>query len=158
MAPTRYARETLKTTAKGPGNFVRGMDFDCEVGGVAAGGIVKVTGIKFEYETQDFKHAESNVMQCQPGHPKRVTVELHREFAPKEMKFRDDRQKVLRGEPVRTPITIKLKNHAGQPIGTIDLFNAWPSAYYMPNLTSATSAHAIERIRYECEEWKITMG
>jgi phage tail-like protein len=154
--PAFYDRTKLKGTVKNSGDHVRGMDFDCEVGGLSVGGMVKVSGIRFEYEVTPYKHAESKNSHCRPGHPKRGSLELHREFSGKDMTYRTWRQTINDGKTDRRTVTVKLKADDGSVVKTYDFFNAWPSEYHPPAITATASAHAVERIVLNFEEWKIS--
>jgi phage tail-like protein len=154
--PAFYSREKLKTTVQNSGDHVRGMDFDCEIAGLSVGGMVKIEGLRFEYDVTGYKHAESKNSHARPGHPKRGSITLHREFAGKDMTYRTWRQAVNDGKTDRRTVTIKLKADHGGVIKTFDFFNAWPSEYHPPAITAAQSAHAVEKIVLNFEEWKIS--
>lgn len=151
-----YSRAKLQGTVKNSGDHVRGMDFDVEIAGLTVGGMVKFGGLRFEYDVTPYKHAESKDSHVRPGHPKRCTIEMTREFSGKDMTYRTWRQAVNNGKVDRRTVTLKLKSDSGEVIKTFDFFNAWPSEYHPPAITAANSGHAVERLVLNCEEWKIS--
>jgi phage tail-like protein len=155
MPDFKYGRASLSKTATEAGDFFLGSNFGFEIESLPQNGITNVDGVKFEYAVTPYKDGEANEMRSRPGVGLQITVKVKREYSG-DKTFSIWRNNVMKGTTDRRSITIKFltDNHTSK--GQLDMFHAWPSAYYPPGFNARSSANAFESLDLVCEEWKFS--
>lgn len=105
----------------------------------------KVSGVQSESETMEYMQGTDAYVNTAPGRPKFADVELQRVYNGIDS-FYKWRRAIERGEIVRRTVTIELLDVQNRFVRAMSCIDAWPKAWYMPEMDSQTSSPAMERI------------
>jgi len=155
MPEIKYGRAPLAKTATQAGDFFLGSNFGYEIEGVTQNGINKIENLKMEFEVTPYKDGEAFEMRSRPGRGRPLSIVVHREWNG-DPTFGKWMNNVGIGQTDRRSMTIKFLTDDHQAKGQVDLFNAWPSEYIPPSFNARSSAHAVEKLTIQFEEWKFS--
>ena len=150
--PVKFGRDA-NSGPKSQGDFQQASSFSVELDGVTVGGIVAVDGIGDENEVVPYRHGEENATRTRAGNILMKPITLTREWAANK-EFMNWRQNVRDGKTDRRSVSIIFLSDDKTESMRLNLFNAWPSAWFGPELKTTSSAHAVERLVLQYEDMK----
>ncbi|MBN3907913.1 MAG: phage tail protein [Nostoc sp. NMS1] len=144
-------------------DLYKNFKFVVKFAGKDVAGVSKVSGLKRTTEVIEHRTGgDPSTVYKSPGQSKYDPITLERGVS-KDTDFEQWANKVwaLGGSPevsladFRKDITIEVRDEAGQPKGSYNVFGCWVSEYQaLPDLDASANAVAIEYIKIENEGWE----
>ncbi|MEH2127682.1 phage tail protein [Nostoc sp.] len=144
-------------------DLYKNFKFVVKFAGKDVAGVSKVSGLKRTTEVIEHRTGgDPSTVYKSPGQSKYDAITLERGVS-KDNDFEQWANKVwaLGGSPevsladFRKDITIEVRDEAGQPKGSYNVFGCWVSEYQaLPDLDASANAVAIEYIKIENEGWE----
>jgi len=151
-----YAREKLKGTSKTTGDFNLSNRFSLEIDGVMVAGVHSIEGIETETDIVEYKDGEDGVNRTRPGNHKPGKMVITKDWS-NTLEWHNWRKKVLEGKTDRRSISIIFHNDAGEEVGRMNFYNAWPTKHVLPSFNAKNSAHASEQLHISWETHEIKL-
>ena len=154
MGAVTFSRDKLKGTTGTQGDFNLSNRFSYEIDGVLVAGVHSIEGIEHETDIVEYKDGEDGTTHTRPGNHKPGKMTVVKDWS-NTSEWYKWRQQVVNGKVERKSMSVIFHNDAGEEVGRMNFFQAWPTKWVGPNLNARNSGHAIEKLEISWETMEL---